>query len=145
MTSLLDSRLLHQRVRTLSRKARESDVYEQEPRRRRLPARDHTSAPGSNYCGELSNRQRSQQRRRRKERDDRVNESLQRSANVSLSFPDLTDNDNAVERSTTRQRRQRGQQGRRRRERMQASLQRSIHDNRSRLVSTVLMTLFLLC
>ena len=40
MTSLLESRLHHHRVRTLSRKARESEIHEQEPPNRRLPARN---------------------------------------------------------------------------------------------------------
>jgi len=145
MTSLLDSRVLHHRVRTLSRKARESEVHEQEPPNRCLPARHDPLAPMNNSCGELSNRQRSQQLRWKKERDVRLNESLQQSANVSLSLPDLTVRDNPVERSTTTQRRQRGQQDRRRRERTQANPLRSIHGNRSRLVGTFLITMLLLC
>ena len=63
MTSLLESRCHQRRVRLLSRKARECDVHDQEPSYRHLPV---TTPNNTEY---LSNRQRSQRERRRKEKD----------------------------------------------------------------------------
>lgn len=142
MSSLLESPVLHHRVRTLSSKARETEVHEQDPPNRRLPARDHTTPPMNSYsgCTELSNRQRGQQRHRKKEREVRLNQIHEESANVSVPFRDLVVSGNAYERSIAPQRPQRGQQQRRQRERMQTNPHGSAHGNRSRLVSTHLIT-----
>ena len=75
MATLLESRAHQHRVRLLSRKARESQVYEQDPPSRRLPVNpDH----------ELTTRQRAQRRRREREKHVSMN-SVDETANVCVS------------------------------------------------------------
>lgn len=92
MTTLLESRISHRRLRLLSRKARESEIDNEEPPRRRLPCPDRNRSHDgpSNVCfpNNLSNssvvddvlrktttafrRRQGQRRRRDRERNDRV-------------------------------------------------------------------------
>jgi len=70
MTSLLDSRVHHRRIRILSRKAQESIVHDEDPPNRRFPLTpSHTVSPAtSDNSEELTARQRGQRLRRQREK-----------------------------------------------------------------------------
>jgi len=128
--SLLENRAYHQRVRVLSRKARESEIYCQGPPCRREPR------PCPNLTEQLSNRQRSQRERRRKEKDVRLNDVLDVSANLSNVFSQSSVAENTVQETRTRVRRKKAQNTRRVRERTMAGSIRSNQDGDIHLVST---------
>ena len=162
MSTLLESRINHRHVRLLPRKARESEIINEEPLRRRLPL---LMCPETNNdTDELTRRQRSQRERRRKEKELRTDELTRRqrsqrelrrkekelrtdellknndgSANVCFSniFAHSPVVENALEQSSSRFRRRQGQQRRRERERSQRTVTSStvtMHNERSRLV-----------
>ena len=78
MSSLLDSRAHHTRIRVLSRKAWENEIYDGEPSHRWHP---DTS---SNDVEHLSGRQCGQRERRRRERNERIQTVDHGSANDSI-------------------------------------------------------------
>lgn len=69
MSTLLESRTHHHRVRALSRKLQESNTHVDEPTRRRIPAHSTLSPPTANNNSELTRRQRGQRERRQKEKN----------------------------------------------------------------------------
>jgi hypothetical protein len=68
MSSLPESRIHHRWIRILPRKVQESNIHDEEPARRRIPAETSPSAPTRNNEDGLTRRQRSQRERRRKEK-----------------------------------------------------------------------------
>jgi hypothetical protein len=67
MTTLLDSRVHHRRIRILSRKAQESIVLNEEPSKRKSPVMSRVSVATKNIGDQLTARQRSQRQRRQRE------------------------------------------------------------------------------
>lgn len=111
MSSLLQSRAQHKRLRILSRKARETEVYDRDP--------PHTPRPVANATSteRLSNRQRSQRERRRREHDERLNDDVHSPCDLSNIFSRSSIPDNVLQQTGTRFRRKKAQQARRLRER----------------------------
>ena len=112
MTSLLESRAHHQRVRILSRKAQESEVHDQDPPSRRL----HVAPPllVSTNESTLTRRQRGQRRRRQREKNLR---DPQESNTGHDEDSQETHSDIVVRRSSAMEvQQERGQRGRRQRE-----------------------------
>ena len=103
MSSLLESRKHHQRVRVLSRKAQESNVLEQEPSNRRLP----NMATTDNSLEPLSARQRGQRQCREREKKEQVMSSREQCSTVCLSsvFPRTSVVDGVLEQTSTTHRR----------------------------------------
>ena len=131
MATLLESRAHQHRVRLLSRKARESQMYEQDPPSRRLPVNpDH----------ELTTRQRAQRRRREREKHVSMNR-VDEMANVCVSnmfaHSSAAQNGDIVRQSNTRSRREEGQRLRRVNERMRMTQERP-----TRLVSNVYIHMY---
>ena len=68
MMTLQESRVHHRRLRTLSRKAQESIIHNEDPPTRRIPVISaHSPATSANNQGQLTSRQRSQRQRRQNE------------------------------------------------------------------------------
>jgi len=131
MATLLESRAHHHRVRLLSRKVLESQVYEQDPSSRHLPVIADD---------ELTTRQRAQ--RRWREREKHIsNNIVDKSANVCLSnvFAHLSvaQNGDIIQQSTTRSLREQGQRLRREKER-----KHRIYDHPTRLVNMIYIDIY---
>ena len=78
MSTLLDSRAHHRRLRVVSRKARETELYNEEPQNRRLPVRVDgvtNNSVTNNVVAQLSNCSRRQQGQRRRRDNERKEKS----------------------------------------------------------------------
>jgi hypothetical protein len=116
MTTLLESRTHHHRLRVLSRKAQESLTHDEEPSKRRSPAVPPDSRSTNDDVGEslITRRQRSQRLRRQKEKSLRLARELTVDDDEisNRSFPILppvsyANDDDPMSQRTQTQRRQR--------------------------------------
>lgn len=137
MSTLLDSRESHHRVRLLSRKVRETEIDNEECPRRQQPC-----ANTNRGCDELTMRQRGQRKRRQIEKDRRTDNLLKtvqdRASNIC--FPKNLSNvsvvDDALRESSTPYRRRQRQRQRRQQERMNSISTCTKQNERLRLGST---------